>query len=265
MFGKRAAPPEKAAADKTPTGSTTDAGAGSGGEGGGTKESMPWEGDPSTVACNLASGNIANNLGRWLTRDGRLHAETYVAASGAITGFAAQMSFMAVAEGTSGLKIATTKTGKRYFFGDGLNAVLASNDAALARGCAWNVALGGAVAAGLPPERAPVLDDMFRYVVSVIGSEKEGWPSVDRNNHPQLSGIDLVKLLWPRVMQLLKADFDETHRRFGPVPQKWWGPVTAYGCARPILEVREVLAPATALTIFMETAIYCSKLHPADL
>src|SRR5215470_7347370 len=60
---------------------------------------FPWSDDrDSVVACNLAAGNLANNLPRRLTHDGRIHAETYIAAVGAIAGFAAQCSLLATAD-----------------------------------------------------------------------------------------------------------------------------------------------------------------------
>jgi hypothetical protein len=49
------------------------------------------------------------------------------------------------------------------------------------------------------------------------------------------------------------------------MPKKWWGPVTAYMSGRPIHDVKDVLAPKIALTILMETAIDCSKLHPGEI
>jgi hypothetical protein len=44
------------------------------------------------------------------------------------------------------------------------------------------------------------------------------------------------------------------------VPPKWWCAITAYATARPIIEVKDVLDPAIALTILIESAIYGSKL-----
>ena len=51
-------------------------------------EDMPWKDDVvSYIGCNFAYADLANNLPRFLTIDGKLHAETLVAASGAIAGF----------------------------------------------------------------------------------------------------------------------------------------------------------------------------------
>ena len=217
------------------------------------------------MACNLAAGNLANNLPRRLTREGRIHAETYVAAAGAIAGFAAQCSLLATADAATcaNLHIVTSKSGNKYLFGDPLNnALLLARNESDARGRVWPKALGGAVAAGFGEERARALNvgPMFAHVASTIGGENEGLPSVAAEHHPHLPAGELLKFVWPLASQLFAADFDETHRRFGPVPRKWWGAIAGFGAGRPIVDVKDVLAPEIALTILMETAIYASKL-----
>ena len=37
---------------------------------------MPWSGDADATACNLAFGHLVGNLKIFLTRNGRIHAET---------------------------------------------------------------------------------------------------------------------------------------------------------------------------------------------
>ena len=257
MFGKR-----------KPS-STTPEGTSSGSEGQDPNSGLPWSTDrDALVACNLAAGNLANNLPRRLTREGRIHAETYVAAAGAIAGFAAQCSLLATADATalSKLHIVTSKAGDRYLFGDPLNdaLMLASNEFE-AKGRVWPVAVGGAVAAGLGEARARTLDvsSMFDRVASTIGGENEGLPSVGLAHHPHLPARQLLKVVWPMVSQLFAADFDEFHRRFGSVPRKWWGAIAGFCSGRPIVDVKDVLAPDIAVTILMETAIYTSKLDRA--
>jgi hypothetical protein len=227
---------------------------------------FPWSGDQdSFVACNLAAGNLAHNLPRRLTREGRIHAETYVAAAGAIAGFAAQCSLLATADAATfaNLHIVTPKSGNKYLFGDPLNdALLFARDVSDAEGRAWPKALGGAVAAGFGEARARAFDvgPLFAHVASTIGEANEGLPSVAAEHHPHLPARELLKVVWPMASQFFAADFDEFHRRFGPVPRKWWGAVAGSGASRPIVDVKDVLAPEIALTILMETAIYASKL-----
>jgi hypothetical protein len=222
---------------------------------------LPWAGDPSLVACNLASGNLAYNLPSWVEHEGRVHAETYVATSGAIAGFAAQQSLREL-DPSALLQVFTTSSGEKYLFGDALNDMLLAKTAAEAGMRVWPRGAGAAVSAGLPRSRIPGLDGMFQHVAKSVCSQGplEGRPSTGPDHQPIIPARQLLALYWPKVMHLFAADFDDVHRRFGPVPPRWWGAVAAYASSRPIMDVKDVLDPATALTILMESAIYASKL-----
>jgi hypothetical protein len=226
------------------------------------EEKFPWHGDPAWVACNLAAGNLANNLVAWVSHDGHVHAETYVAASGAIAGYAAQRSLMAHHGATLSpqLQVLTTTAGEKYLLGDPLNAMLFAESEADADGRVWPRAAGTAMRAGLPLAQVPNTDDMFRRIADNLGGPLEGQTSTGAQHQPAMPMKQLLALYWPQVERLFRADFDELHRRMGPVPTKWWGAVAAYATSRPILDVKDVLAPAIVLTILMESAIYASKL-----
>jgi hypothetical protein len=261
MFGKRKALPAQPPSDAGLGAGPAARAGGPSGPGGQSSESMPWGGDPSFAACNLASGNLANNLASWVEYEGEVHAETYVAASGAIAGYAARQSF-AVLEPDARIDVFTSKAGREYLFGDPLNNMLFARSGAEAAGRVWPRAAGAAVSIGLPQSSLPNLDDMFRHVVESVCAESplEGRPSTGPDHQPIVPARELLALYWPHVTQLLSADVD---RRFGPVPPQWWCAVAAYATARPIIDVADVLDPATALTILMESAIYGSKLTTA--
>jgi hypothetical protein len=268
MFGKRNRPAEAElpppAADSGFDEPSTAAAADGGGRRAASSDhdSFPWERDPACVACNLAAGNLANNLVAWVANDGPVHAETYVAAAGAIAGYAAQRSLMAQHGATLSpeLQVLTTTAGERYLLGDPLNAMLFAQSEADANGRVWPRAAGTAMRAGLPLAQVPNTDDMFRFIADNLGGPQEGFLSTGKQHQPAVPVRELLALYWPPTERLLKADFDELHRRFGPVPVKWWGAVAAYATSRPILDVKDVLKPAIALTILMESAIYASKL-----
>ena len=79
-FGKRDKP-----ARVEPSFGKAGRGSAAGAQGGGSvveSPPFPWTGDPSEVACNLACGSLGHGLAAQLTVEGRLHAETYVAAAG---------------------------------------------------------------------------------------------------------------------------------------------------------------------------------------
>jgi len=258
MFGKRnrTAEPAQPRQDSPTPGGRGPSGSPSG------EARLPWSEDPSSAACNLAAGNLANNLGTWVAHEGRLHAETYVAVSGAIAGYAAQRTLMAAHTFSlpPDMQMVTTASGDRYLFGDSLNDMLFAKTEADAGGRVWPRAVSAAVGAGLPLSSTPGLDDMFGHVTGSLGGPMEGRPSTGQDHQPIVPVRELLALHWPHVARLFQADFDDTHRRFGPVPLKWWCAVAAHVTARPVVEVSNVLDPAIALTILMESAIYASKL-----
>jgi hypothetical protein len=265
MFGKRNRPPEpepprKPAAPEPPPQVSVNPPGGGGPVGPPSGEAkFPWPNGQSYVACNLAAGNLANNLASWVERDGRVHAETYVAASGAIAGYAAQQSLKEL-DATAHLRVATTASGDKYLFGDPLNDMLVAKTEAEANGRVWSRAASAAVSAGLPMARVPNWEDMFGHVAGSLGGPLEGRPSTGPSHQPAVPVRQLLALFWPHALSFFKGDFDELHKRFGPVPLKSWCAVAAYTTARPIIDVKDVLDPAIALTILMESAIYASKL-----
>lgn len=246
-FGKRNKPPPEKA--------------GTGGTGGVTaeREPFPWAGDGAETACNLAFGSLANSLPGWITVDGRIHAETYVAAAGGIAGYFALLTLKAENPGAT-LHVATTTAGERYYMGDPLNEMLLPKTEADAKSRVWSRAASAAVHAGLPMTGIPDVAAMFRHVAASVGGPHDGKPSTGPNHQPHLPVRALLKVLAPRVAQILSGDISEMHRQFGAVPPKWWCAITAYATARPIIDVKDVLDPAIALTILMESAIYGSKL-----
>lgn len=221
---------------------------------------FPWEGDRDDVACNLALAHLVGNLPRHLTVEGRVHAETYVAAVGAIAGFAAQRTLFETLGPGATMQAATTKDGNRYWFGDALNDMLVPRAESDAGTKVWSIAAGAAASAGLPIAKMPDERKMFAHVASALGGEKEGLPSVAPKHHPQLPGRTLLKTVWPLALICFSGKFPGTDHEYGMAPRKWWSAIAARASGRPIFDVKEVLPPDIALTILMETAIYASKL-----
>jgi hypothetical protein len=237
------------------------------GTGGSGSRSFPWDGDPHAMECNFAFGHLVENVQRRLTIDNRIHAETYIAAVGAIAGFAAQCTLFDTLVPQMGVNInvVTTKSGDRYWFGDRLNEMLLPKSDQDAPTKVWSVAAGAALAAGLARENLPDLSKMFAHVSSTIGAENEGLPSVPRERQPHLRGRELLKAVWPLVLICFSGKFPGHDREYGAAPRSWWSAIAAQASARPVLAVKQVLAPDVALTILMETAIYTSKIDAASI
>ncbi len=226
-------------------------------------QGFPWSNDTAFPSCNFAFGHLVRNLGPRLSVDGRLHAETYLAGAGAVAGFAAQQSLFDLVPPVMGktINVLTTKAGANYWFGDNLNFMLVSNGQADEEKL-WGNAAGAALQAGLPRERLPKLDDMFKHVAGSIGSEHEGWPSCAASHRPHAPVLFLLQVLWPLAEACLTGSIsDVIPAHLKVAPKRWWRAITAISAAQTIVEVKDVLPPDVALTILMESAIHASKLH----
>jgi len=228
---------------------------------------LPWKNAPDAVACNFALGHLVGNLPRRLTFDGRIHAETYISAVGAIAGYAAQRTLFAGNPPVMGVNInrAGTASGDQYWFGDALNNMLVPKTNSEGNRCIWSLALGGAVGTGLKAQQVPKLESMFRHVSSTIGGANEGRSSVPARHQAQVHPRDLLKAVWPVAVMCFSGKFPGASNEYGVAPVAWWSAIAAQASSRPIQDVKDVLPPDIALTLLMETAIYCSKLDQAKV
>jgi hypothetical protein len=228
---------------------------------------LPWKNAPDAVACNFALGHLVGNLPGRLTVDGRIHAETYISAVGAIAGYAAQRTLFAATPPVMGVNINRVRTtsGDQYWFGDALNDMLVPKTEAEGNRCVWSLAAGGAMSAGIQPQQMPKLDAMFKHIASTIGGANEGKSSVSAEHQPHLPARDLLKAVWPLAVICFSGKFPGDSRAYGPAPVAWWSAIAAQAANRPIRDVKNVLPPDIALTLLMESAIYCSKLDQSKV
>ena len=241
-------------------------------------DGFPWAGQPDNIACNFALGDLNINLPAMLTIDGRIHAETLVAACGAIAGFAAQRTTLIQMHehndqvGLDKLIVVESSSGQKYIFGDAINAALFLNSTNMPNLNLWSIARGGAIAAGLDPAHLPPLEEMFKYVSEVLGSENEGFPSQSENQPALparellLPARELLKRVWPMALKCFNGELSGSVRKQGVtiVSMRWRPVIAAIAANKIIRDVQSVLPPARALKILMETAIYTSKLDPTD-
>jgi hypothetical protein len=226
---------------------------------------VPWKGAPDEVACNFALGHLVGNLPQRLTVDGRVHAETYISAVGAIAGYAAQRTLFATSPPVTGINInrVGVASGEQYWFGDTLNNMLVPKTNSEGNRCVWSLALGSAITAGIQAQQVPKLDAMFKYVASSIGGPYEGKSSVPAKHQALLPARDVLKAVWPLAVTCFSGKFPGASREYPAAPVVWWSAIAAQASSRPIGDVKSVLPPDIALTLLMETAIYCSKLDEA--
>ena len=156
---------------------------------------------------------------------------------------------------------AGTASGEQYWFGDPLNYMLIPKTEADVNRCVWSLAAGGAVSAGLQMQQLPKVEAMFGHVASTIGGPNEGKSSVPAQHQAHVPARELLKAVWPLAVMCFSGKFPGANRDYGEVPVVWWSAIAAQASSRPVCNVRDVLPPAIALTLLMETAIYCSKLE----
>jgi hypothetical protein len=228
---------------------------------------LPWKNAPDSMACNFAFGHLVNNLPGRLKIDGRIHAETYISAVGAIAGYAAQRTLFAENPPVIGFNIdrVTTESGDRYWFGDALNNMLIPRTEAEGPRRVWSMAAGSAVDAGIQPDQLPKLEAMFKHVSSAIGGRNEGKSSVPAQHQAYLPARDLLKLIWPLAATCFSGKFPDANMDYGVAPVAWWSTIAARAAGRQMHDVKSVLRPDIALTLLMESAIYCSKLEQSTV
>ena len=220
------------------------------------------------MICNLALGDIRHNLRAMLTVDGRVHAESYLAATGVLTGFAAQRALFERLSGRSvdrrvgQVMVATTRAGDKFFFGDMLNDALIARRDEEKRLKIWPQAFDAAISAGMKRTSAPKLETLFGYVAGRIS--EPFYPSADAK--PGAPAKDLLTLFWPLARQAFEGRLTARmlpEEELRVVSQHWRPVILAFAAVDCLLEAAKTMPPAKALGILMESAIYGSKVDPA--
>ncbi len=226
---------------------------------------FPWAGQADADACTIALENLVSRLPEALSSEGKVHAESLMAAAGVAAGVAAQVSLLADADAlararaNNELMDAQLTDGRVMLFGDPLNHMLFTNDASLARSRVWNMLLAAAKAKGMPDDLIPDIEDMFRHVSHSLGTGREGFPSTPPDRQPLLPAQGLLQMVSPVILDCLSGDPGAAGAR--PAETSWVA-VTAQAAAQFLFASAQVVPPAISISIAMESAIYGSKLRP---
>lgn len=228
---------------------------------------LPWAGWPDEIGCNFALGHLIQNVGVPITQDGRIHAETFMCAAGAVAGKAAQISLLKdpktqeLSKQPGQLVMVKTNDDREWLYGDAINYMLTSGDPATAPLRVWNNMAGAAISQGLSASDLPTLNEVFGHVTQALGGPMDGRSSVAAKHQPHLTVLDALKLVWPVAHDCLTGEISEiTRKNKFAAAETSWGPVTAVAAGRLLAQVCQVLDPKTALIIGMESAIYASKM-----
>ena len=232
-----------------------------------TRFEPPWRGAPDEIAANVALADLANNLPRRLTVDGKVHAETLLAAAGAIAGYAAQRAVLSAmtpeqVERSNAFHMVQTVSGGLFVLGEPLAQALLPKSNADA-GKLWPLAAGAAITAGLDPNALPAVTPMFEHVAKSLGGPREGLPSF-QDCEFQLPAKELLKALWPFALMCFNGEISgQAVKPPVVVSQRWRPIIAALAASKMIRETAGTIPPLKALTIVIETAIYASEMAPS--
>jgi hypothetical protein len=229
---------------------------------------IPWEWEDDASECDAATADLLTALPKRLTLDGQVHAETCLAAIGAIAGLAAQralfqqLSEQGDAATLKQIRNGRTRTGIEYFSGEPLNRMLVPAPGAKTGGV-WSLMAAGALRAGLRPRNLPDLGEMFAHVAGCLAQDGEGRPSV-AEHQPHMTGRETLQIVWPVAMDCFHGRSPDAfpHR---PTAIRRWPAIAACVAGELIQEMAAVLHPRAGLIIVMESAIYASKIRPASV
>jgi hypothetical protein len=169
-----------------------------------------------------------------------VHSESLCSALGALAGYACQASLRAQSVAMTEVQ---AKDGKRFFFGDALNKLLAEDQYSV-----WSLAAGAAQQAGAA--ELPDLLSIFKHVSATVGSEAFGVPRMGASHGAADLPVQYVRALWPALLPILTKLCDDV---------KLWPLAYSFAIQHAIRSVESVLAPQVALSIVMESAIPMSK------
>jgi hypothetical protein len=229
---------------------------------------IPWEWDKDAAECDAATANLLTALPRRLTLDGTVHAETCLAAIGAIAGLAAQRAVfeqLTKQDDTAALKqirSGRTRTGIEYYSGEPLNRMMVQAPGAKTGGV-WSLVAAGALKVGLPPRQLPDLSEMFAHVARSLAGDGEGRPSIP-DHQPHMTVRETLQIVWPVAMDCFHGRAPDTfpHR---PTAIRRWPAIAGCVAGELIRKTAAMLHPRAGLIIVMESAIYASKIRPASV
>jgi hypothetical protein len=233
-----------------------------------TETGIPWAWEKDAAECDAAAANLLDALPRRLTLDGVVHAETCLAAIGAIAGLAAQRAlFQQLTEQDDAVTLkqirnGRTRTGIEYFSGEPLNRMLVPA-AGVKTGGIWSLVAAGALRVGLPPRQLPDVGEMFAHVARNLAQDGEGRPSISEHQ-PHMTGRETLQIVWPVAMDCFHGRSPDAfpHR---PTAMRRWPAIAACVAGELIQRTAPILHPRNGLIIVMESAIYASKIRPASV
>jgi hypothetical protein len=154
-----------------------------------------------------------------------------------------------------------TKSGEQFLFGDWINKYLFEGKFTL-----WSFASAKSIEAGVPQADLPDIRDIARHVAGTVGNDDFGTIRVAKEHQPQIRSRELLKVLWPRLMQVLQLPLpDPIKTAEPPLDPIYWPAIAGIVAAAFIVQAKDTLDPRLAYTILMESAVAASKYSPETI
>jgi hypothetical protein len=205
-------------------------------------------------------GDIPTRIADWLMRELKdergVHCETMLTAIGALAGYAAQQALWEgmVKPGKLAIqqafKVVEMPSGETYFFGDSLDAILASMEPQQAS--IWKIVAGGVLAQG--GEHLPDIGNLLRHCEATAGTSQFGLPRLPDDHLPGILPRIALDRFWPGARLLLALAEPLT-----------WPLHMANAAQKLMLAMKGSIAPDLAVKIVMEAAVPMSRVDPTTV
>ena len=200
------------------------------------------------IGVKLGAKELNQRLFNAIKNEKGVHIESLLCALGALAGYACQANLRAQSlemglPEIAAFTVIDSEDGKKYFFGDPLNQVLAESQYSV-----WGLAAGAAQHNGC--HSLPDISEIFGHVSKTVGSIEFGIPRISDGHQPGDTPINYIKVLWPNLLPTIK--------QFCQKPSEW--PILLGLAVQEIMDMSKgIIAPDLALKIVMESAIPMSK------
>jgi hypothetical protein len=208
--------------------------------------------------ANKVSLELTEMLFNELKDTSGVHAETALAALGALAGFAGQMAIREALIKTGKMQedqafvVVKTRSGDPYYFGDLLNEILFENKP----GSFSISGLVGGAAQHSGAKQLPDIKNIADHVAGTVGSDTFGVPRLPPNHMPRNKPIELLDKFWSPVRNFLVVNVQSPAQ---------WPLVIALAAQKVIVMAKGTIDPALAAGIVIEAAIAMAKVDPARI
>ena len=207
-----------------------------------------------------ALGDIPTRIADWLMRELKdergIHCETILTVIGALAGYAAQQALWEgmVKPGklaiTQAFTIVEASSGATYFFGDALDALLASMEPKHLS--IWKIVAGGALVSG--GDHLPDMGNLLRHCAATAGTSAFGLPRLPDEHLPSILPRAALERFWPGARLFLTL----------AEPLHW--PIHMANAAQKLMHaMKGSIAPDLAVRVVMEAAVPMSRVDPATV